>query len=682
LDYCVREPFVSNLTVSYVSQTPAGIPAGAPAAAPAADSPLGFLAALIDQLLAGGTEAVAGTTAEAGGTVDVAGLLNAALNAKPEASTAVPAPASDLLAALTTQLDKLQARIETGEAPPPAELPKLRHAIDAMISTIDAKLAAPAEPDAPPDPVGSISTTTEVTQSATISNAAITQLLTGLGLIDPQAPPAAPAADVVAKVEPQADIAALRDRLSALAQSIAATAPDLAQKLQTLVTKLEPIAADPALAAQIGLTRPEPDPDALTIAHIIRSLLGHADAPDVDPAKIATPEPTAAANPAPQVHDDLLQVLASLGLNTPPVATTASATATADVTSAPAVQATNAVPQPLLRLSTQLSQVASELTVTAPDLAKKLEAVATRLVSTDADANVLGKITSAAAQPDETALDTLVRNQIEAKPASAPAPAAPQIAAVSERPLPAPIAPKQSKSAVTELKAAPPEPAPVTADSAPQPAPRMALSVLAHAPSGDASPEPKVEAKAAIVAEATKSDPAAQPTQPQPQAAAAPQVRALPAAYQPVANPINMGQVAFEMVRQVHLGTSRFTIRLDPPEMGRVDVRMHVDASGAVNARLTVDRAETLDLFQRDRQSLERALSQAGLDTSKTNLEFSLRQQHHNPFAGMMGGDQRQQPGGNGAPRFSLSGNDEVASVPAITLYRGTASAGGVNIFA
>jgi len=112
-------------------------------------------------------------------------------------------------------------------------------------------------------------------------------------------------------------------------------------------------------------------------------------------------------------------------------------------------------------------------------------------------------------------------------------------------------------------------------------------------------------------------------------------------------------------------------------------VKMHVDNTGAVNARLTVDRAETLDLFQRDRQSLERALAQAGLDTSKTNLEFSLRQNNQNPFAGMMGGDQRQQNSGYGnASRFALAGNDDGAIAPAVTLYRGTASAGGVNIFA
>jgi flagellar hook-length control protein FliK len=187
-----------------------------------------------------------------------------------------------------------------------------------------------------------------------------------------------------------------------------------------------------------------------------------------------------------------------------------------------------------------------------------------------------------------------------------------------------------------------------------------------------------------VIAEAGKPDPA--PSAPAQPATAAPQQvhqpRIIPTAYQQAANPINMGQVAFEMVRQVQQGTSRFTIRLDPPELGRVDVRMHVDPSGGINARLTVDRPEALDLFQRDQRQLERALAQAGLDSSRTSLEFSLRQNHQNPFAGLMDGNRQQQHSGSGhASRFSTE-SDEIASPPAITLYRGIASAGGVNIVA
>jgi len=684
---------VSHLNVSYVSQTPAGTPAGTPAAAaPATDNPLGFLGALLDQLLSGGTDALqAAATGETSASIDVPGLLGAALNAKTPPATSKPALPADLLDALTIKLDQLQARVESGDAASPAELPNLGQAVDALIAALDAASAQPMTSTST-DAVGSIAT--GASESSTITPAIpleqITQLLTDLGLVEPQqAKPgeASNSANVAADATPTAAIADLSDRLIALAQSVAATDPDLAQKLTTLVAKLEPVATDPSLAAQLGLAAPEPDADALAIAHIIRALLGHGGKPDTPApsndttAAETTPAPT--SNPAPQVQDDLLQILASLGLNAPATPATAAGASTEAATE---VTATTGVPQPLLRLSAQLSQVATELASTAPDLAEKLEAVATRLVSADADENLNGKLTSAAAQSDTTALDKLVQSLIDAKPVTTSIPAAtPQIAAPKELPVPTPIAPKQSKSAVTEVNAAPPEPAPVTADSVPAPSPRMSLAATVET-TPDRSIEPKVEAKvAAVVADASKTDTPDQPTQPQPQAApaAVQQARPLPAAYQAVANPINMGQVAFEMVRQVHQGTSRFTIRLDPPELGRVDVKMHVDNSGTVSARLTVDRAETLDLFQRDRQSLERALSQAGLDASKTNLEFSLRQQHHNAFAGMMGGDQRQnQSGYGGAPRFALAGDDETAAMPAVTLYRGTASAGGVNIFA
>ena len=75
----------------------------------------------------------------------------------------------------------------------------------------------------------------------------------------------------------------------------------------------------------------------------------------------------------------------------------------------------------------------------------------------------------------------------------------------------------------------------------------------------------------------------------------------------------------------------RFQIRLDPLELGRIDVRLEIDNEGHVKSRLIVERAETLDMLRRDAPQLERVLQQAGLKTSDNALEFSLRQQtsHH-----------------------------------------------------
>lgn len=153
--------------------------------------------------------------------------------------------------------------------------------------------------------------------------------------------------------------------------------------------------------------------------------------------------------------------------------------------------------------------------------------------------------------------------------------------------------------------------------------------------------------------------------------------RVVQTGYQTSQQQLNLPQIAFELSRQVQDGNTRFQIRLDPPELGRIDVKLDIDNNGQVHARLTVEKAETLDLMQRDQRALERALQQAGLDQNKTNLEFSLKQ---NPFAG----DQNQRGGGeHGGPGGGQDGQDETdASAPAITLYRGALQASGVNIIA
>ncbi|MCT4491828.1 flagellar hook-length control protein FliK [Bosea minatitlanensis] len=72
-------------------------------------------------------------------------------------------------------------------------------------------------------------------------------------------------------------------------------------------------------------------------------------------------------------------------------------------------------------------------------------------------------------------------------------------------------------------------------------------------------------------------------------------------------------------------GAKQFDIRLDPEELGRVDVNLSISDKGEVSARLVVDRVETLHLLQRDARTLERAFEQAGLKPSDGGVEISLR---------------------------------------------------------
>ena len=157
------------------------------------------------------------------------------------------------------------------------------------------------------------------------------------------------------------------------------------------------------------------------------------------------------------------------------------------------------------------------------------------------------------------------------------------------------------------------------------------------------------------------------------------QFRTVQAAYAPTGKTVDIPQVAFDIARHAIAGINRFQIRLDPPEMGRIDVRLDMHHEGGITARLTVDRPETYDLLQRDARALERALAQTGLDQGKTNLEFSLRQ---NPFAGQ-NSNQGQR---NDAQAFFGDTEDmsaEATPTPApVTLYRGSVRPGGVNLVA
>ncbi len=135
---------------------------------------------------------------------------------------------------------------------------------------------------------------------------------------------------------------------------------------------------------------------------------------------------------------------------------------------------------------------------------------------------------------------------------------------------------------------------------------------------------PKPAADAAQQAALTPPTPDVLPGAANPAAPTAPTTPVAPilqAATVPVAG------VAIEIASQVQSGKNHFEIRLDPPELGRIEVRLDVDRDGHTTTRLIADRSDTLDLMRRDASGLERALQDAGLKTSDNGLQFSLRDQ-------------------------------------------------------
>ena len=140
------------------------------------------------------------------------------------------------------------------------------------------------------------------------------------------------------------------------------------------------------------------------------------------------------------------------------------------------------------------------------------------------------------------------------------------------------------------------------------------------------------------------------------------------------APPVPLGAVPMTIGLRALGATSRFEIRLDPIELGRIEVSLDIDRTrNAVSASLVVERPETLALLKRDASSLQQALSQAGLDASQ-GIALSLR-----------GGDQGGRNERGAAPRQpggASSAVEGIDSSPVIELpqLRALRAVGGLDI--
>ncbi|MCS6762231.1 MAG: flagellar hook-length control protein FliK [Candidatus Devosia symbiotica] len=120
-------------------------------------------------------------------------------------------------------------------------------------------------------------------------------------------------------------------------------------------------------------------------------------------------------------------------------------------------------------------------------------------------------------------------------------------------------------------------------------------------PTGDRKRDDKTLVVTAAAASDARTDaPAATAIPPQAARVDAVAPRVVQAGYQTSQQQLNLPQLAFELARQVTDGNTLFHMRLDPPELDRIDVKLNIDNSGQINARLVVEKSEILDLMQRD----------------------------------------------------------------------------------
>jgi len=136
---------------------------------------------------------------------------------------------------------------------------------------------------------------------------------------------------------------------------------------------------------------------------------------------------------------------------------------------------------------------------------------------------------------------------------------------------------------------------------------------------------------------------------------------------------VSIAGLAVAIAARAQTGSHQFDIRLDPPELGRIDVRLDVDHNGQVTTHMTADRSDTLQLLQSQQPHLERALEQAGLKTADNSLQFTLRDQS---FTGQQNGSNSQQ---NGAAQLVIP-DPNLAPVTATQIYARASVGSGIDI--
>jgi flagellar hook-length control protein FliK len=138
--------------------------------------------------------------------------------------------------------------------------------------------------------------------------------------------------------------------------------------------------------------------------------------------------------------------------------------------------------------------------------------------------------------------------------------------------------------------------------------------------------------------------------------------------------PVPLSGLALELAASARSGKSRFEIRLDPADLGRIDVRIDVDRNGQVTSHLRVEKPETLSMLRQDAPQLQRALDDAGFKTGNGGLQFSLRDQSS---SGQNSGNET----GRNAQRLVVSEEDTIpAAVAGRTYGRMLGSSSGVDI--
>jgi len=144
--------------------------------------------------------------------------------------------------------------------------------------------------------------------------------------------------------------------------------------------------------------------------------------------------------------------------------------------------------------------------------------------------------------------------------------------------------------------------------------------------------------------------------------------------------PAPVEQVAVQIKKAIGEGADKINIKLQPANLGKVEVRMEIGKDGVLTANVIAEKPETLELLQRDVRGLEKVLQEGGLKTDTQSFNFSLKE-HAQQQAANRREETNEQPDNNSQNSNEEEAEDAETTASEATIYgQNTATNGGVNI--
>lgn len=140
-------------------------------------------------------------------------------------------------------------------------------------------------------------------------------------------------------------------------------------------------------------------------------------------------------------------------------------------------------------------------------------------------------------------------------------------------------------------------------------------------------------------------------------------------------------EMGVRIARAVDAGSDDILIKLDPRDLGRINVRLSFDNEGVLRATMSADNHGAADLLRRESGDLVRSLADAGIRADGQSLRFDSRGSFAGGgFAGQGGGNgssgsQGNSGGGHGRSQDGFAGADE-------PVYRSLGNSGHVDLLA